>query len=79
MKRGEDLFLHSLFTPSIDLHILDLMQRIASTGNRILLIDDTPINVDAAKQRGWKGLHYGDFTQLKLGSPQWLIGQLGFG
>jgi putative hydrolase of the HAD superfamily len=54
-------------------------QGLGSLPHRILLIDDTPNNVDAAKQRGWKSLQYGDFTQLKLGSPQWLVGQLGIG
>lgn len=44
---------------------------------RILFIEDTPKNIDAARAAGWRAIAYGDSSQLQLGNAQELASLLG--
>jgi putative hydrolase of the HAD superfamily len=44
---------------------------------RLLLVDDIPANVAAARAAGWQAIQYGDYTQLRLGNPTDLRAALG--
>ncbi len=44
-------------------HLLE--QRYNLTPSRTVFIDDTPINIEAAKKLGWEGIVYKDYDQVK--------------
>jgi putative hydrolase of the HAD superfamily len=44
---------------------------------RLLLVDDMPANVAAARAAGWQAIQYGDYTQHRLGNPAELRSALG--
>lgn len=37
--------------------------------SRLVLVDDMPVNVAAARGAGWQAIQYGDYTARKLGDP----------
>lgn len=45
--------------------------------SRLLLIDDMSANVEGARAAGWRALHYGDHSALRLGDPADLEAALG--
>lgn len=44
---------------------------------RLLLVDDIPANVAAARAAGWQAIQYGDYTVHRLGDPADLRAALG--
>ena len=49
-----------------DREIYDLLvERYNLTPSKTVFIDDTPVNVEAAKNYGWKGIVFKDYKQVK--------------
>jgi hypothetical protein len=45
--------------------------------HRLLLIDDTPKNTEGARNAGWQGLPYGDYSRGQSGNASELTKALG--
>lgn len=56
-----------------------IQEALGASPERILLIEDTPRNVGAARATGWRAIAYGDSSKLQLGNARELASLLGIG